>query len=270
MLYCNYNFFTMRALKITFLIFSFVFTSCFANVEQQEEYKNDYLYSDAYFDYLIECASLEKQAQDEKEKELKKTNSENNQSDDEIIVSGDDNDELNQSEIKQDEIVISDSTPFKLRIENFSSPKKYGETFKKVDSKTIIPVNDKFSFIQNMTQVRNKYNSNDYKILAGAEFTPCRFFSLASGLEANYRDIDQIPTSRKLYITPSLFLGDKISLSFYNKIDTNTHSTDHDIGLNVSPFKSKFMDFGIYAGLTRNTSGSNSQSALFKTNFYFF
>ena len=254
----------MNKLKLIFISFSFIFSCCFANIEQQEEYKNDYLYSDAYFDYLIECASLEKQAKDEKEKELKKENDIYSQPEDEIVASD------NNDTDKQDEIVVADSVPFKLRIENFSSPVKYGETFKKIDSKTIIPVNEKFSFIQNMTQVRNKYNSNDYKILAGAEYIPCKYFSVASGMEANYRDIDQIPTSRKLYFTPSFFLGDKFSLSFHNKIDTNTHSTDHDIGLNVSPFKSKFMDFGIYAGMTRNTSGSNSQSALFKTNFYFF
>ena len=255
----------MYKFNLILIFFSLVFASCFANVAQQEEYKNDYLYSDAYFDYLIECASLEKQANDEKEKELKRLNESNQKVDDEIVAS-----DYENSDKKQDEIVISDSVPFKLHVENFSSPKKYGETFKKVDSKTIIPVNDKFSFVQNMTQARNKYNSNDYKILAGAEYTPCRYFSFASGLEANYRDIDQIPTSRKLYFTPRLYLSDKVSLSFYNKIDTNTHSVDHDLGLNISPFKSKFMDFGIYAGLTRNTSGSNSQSALFKTNFYFF
>ena len=259
----------MKRLK-SILVICFIFSSCFANTLQQEEYKNDYFYSDAYFDYLIECASMQQQEKIEKEKAEKKANEENKKNSD---VSTDDSLELNNIEKSQDfpdEILVSDSEPFKLHIENFASTSKYAETFKKVDSKTIIPVNEQFSFIQNMTQFRNKYNSNDYRILAGAEYSPCRFFTLSSGMEANYRDIDQVPTSRKLYLTPSLFLGDKFSLSFHNKLDTSTHSTDHDIGIKLSPFKSKAMDFGVYAGLTRNPSGTHSESVNFSTNFYFF
>ncbi len=263
----------MKKLIYLLFIFSFMFATCFANVEQQEEYKNDYLYSDAYFDYLIECASMEQMKQAEIRKEEKKIQEKlNKEYKDENVSLDLDAGVSNDSKFDsyEDAITVSDSEIFKLRIENFSSPSKYGETFKKENTKTIIPVNSKFSFVQDMTKMKNKYNSNDYKILAGAEFTPCKFFMLASGVEANYRDIDQIPTSRKLYLTPSLNLGDKFSLSFYNKYDTTTRATDHDLGINISPFKTKVMDFGVYAGLTRNPSGTHSESVNFRTNFYFF
>ena len=58
----------MNKIQYTVLILLFFINSCFANTAQQEEYKNDYLYSDAYFDYLIECASDEYQKQVEQEK----------------------------------------------------------------------------------------------------------------------------------------------------------------------------------------------------------
>lgn len=258
----------MNKIQYTVLILLFFINSCFANTAQQEEYKNDYLYSDAYFDYLIECASDEYQKRVEQEKQEQELIEQ--ASLDDIKPSETNLDENANLDMFSDEILVDGNVPFKLHIENYTTAPKYSETFKKVDSKTIIPVNSQFSFIQNMTQYRNKYNSNDYRILAGAEYSPCKFFSIASGMEANYRDIDQIPTSRKLYLTPSIFLSDKFSLSFHNKIDTSTHSTDHDIGLKLSPFKSKAMDFGVYAGLTRNPSGTHSESVNFSTNFYFF
>ncbi len=211
---------------------------------QKDAYKNDYLYSEAYFDYLIECAEIHKENEHKKEKPI----------------------ELDLNE----QVVAEDLEPFKLRVENDNNINPYKESFKKVDSKTIIPVNDNFSFIQNTAKTRNKYNSNDYKILMGAEFAPYKSLVFSTGLETNYRGIDQNPTSRKLYLTPTIHINDIFSLSFHNKVNVQTYSTDHDIGLNISPFKSKVMDFGVYAGLTRNQSGSHSESINFSTNLYFF
>lgn len=241
-------------LIICFLLFSYQF-SC-ANT-QQEEYENDTLYSQEYFDYLIECAADDYQKQQEKEQVSEKAQITLN----EDVVSQDDN--------SNSDIISDNYEPFKLKIENYDVG-KYSQTYIKENSKTLIPVGDRFSFMQDTLQFRNKYNSNDYRILAGAEYRINRFLNLTSGLETNFRGNDQNPNSRKLYFTPVIKIGDVFSISFHNKYDTSNHSQDHDIGLSVSPFKSKALDFGVYAGTTQQQGGAHSESINFSTNFYFF
>ena len=65
----------MDKFKKIFIILSFCLLPCSwaNNSAQQETYKHDYLYSQEYFDYLIECASIEKQNEDEEIKAQKKT-----------------------------------------------------------------------------------------------------------------------------------------------------------------------------------------------------
>lgn len=222
---------------------------------KENESENAFLYSQEYFDYLIECASIEKNEL-EANKEL--DTQENFQ-------------ELNYNAILQEESLISDEyEPFKLHIQANSEINPYKETFKKEDSKTTIMIGDKLSVIQDMSKIKNKYNSNDYRVLAGLEYSPFKFFKISTGLETNYRGQDQNPNSRKIYFTPSFYITDKISLSFYNKMNVTTKASDYDIGLNISPFKEKFMDFGVYAGTTRYQTGSHSESINFRTNLYFF
>lgn len=235
-----------RIVSIFIILFSFTFSFCVAN---STDTPRDYLYSEEYFDYLIESAQEERNKQLELEQEITM---------DEIVS------------VNQEDIITDLYEPFKLHIQTNASINPYGETFIKENAKTIIPVGDKFGFYQDMKQTRNKYNSHDYKILAGAEFTPCKYFSLASGLETNFRGIDQNPSSRKVYLTPSFYLNDKISLSFHNKMNVQSKSTDHDVGINISPFKSKSFDFGVYAGITREQSGLTTESVYFTTNFHLF
>ena len=238
----------IKLVLLLFIVFSLFFFDASASESQNGR---DYLYSEEYFDYLIECANEKaiEEKQNQQEELLEST-------------------EITAFE-SQDE-VMEEFEPFKLRVESINNVAVYKETFIKEDSKAIIPVGEKFSFIQNTTKFRNKYNSDDYRVLAGAEFTPFKFFEIASGVETNYRGFDQNPTSRKLYITPTLRLNDKISLSFYNKMNILTKSTDHDISLDFSPFKSKAVDFRVYAGITKYETGTHSESINFYTNFYFF
>ncbi len=234
----------------TFIIFSIFLSFALPAYSKNESQGNDFLYSQEYFDYLIECASIEKNNEEMQEEQ---------------------EEELSLEEITQEESVISnDYEPFKLRIQENSRVNPHGETFKKEDSKTTIMLTDKFSVIQDVSKIKNKYNSNDYRVLAGVEYSPFKFFRISTGLETNYRGQDQNPNSRKVYFSPSLYFTDKISLTFHNKLNVLTKSTDFDIGLNVSPFKTKFMDFGVYAGTTRNQTGAHSESINFRTNWYLF
>lgn len=261
----------MNKLKIIFLtLIILIFAQgSYAKTNENPQRLNDYLYSSEYFDYLIECASLEQQEEAERKKQeekqaLKEAKKEQK------------NKNLNYEISLVDDVVYvtekEDDTvePFKLHIKNTILPSKYSETFKKEDTKTIIPVGDKFSFIQNMYTSRNKYSSTDYKILAGAEIEPFKFLKFGGGLETNYRGLDQNPASRKLYFTPELKITNKIKLAFPNKYNIQSGSTDHDIGLNISPFESKSMDFGVYTGLTRTKEGKTTESINFSTNFYLF
>lgn len=242
----------MKKISLLLISFFFLFSSLAIAKTQQEEYKNDFLYSEAYFDYLIECAEIDRMESVEKQKEITLE------------------EEIQTQEVEFPEAIVEYYEPFKLKIEKGTKINPYGETFKKIDSKTIIPIGDKFSIIQNMSESRNKYNSNDYKILMGSEYVFNRFIGVNSGLETNYRGLDQNVASRKIYVSPVFRFGNKVTLNFHNKMNVQSYSTDHDLGLNVSPFKSKAVDFGVYAGLTRKQTGAHSESINFSTNFYFY
>lgn len=256
--------------QIIVIFFIFLILPSYAdNTAQKADYHHDYLYSQEYFDYLIECASIEKQKEEDaikeakkaEEKKLKQKNKEN---------------EIKEIEIFEPEFILAEDIiqetyePFKLHIESFENGNKYLEAYKQENSKILIPINNKFNYMTDLSKSRSKYNSQDYKILAGAEYSPFDFLSFSGGLETNYRGLDQNPNSRKLFITPKLILSDKVSIIFPNKINLHSSTTDHDIGLNISPFKSKFMDFGVYGGITKTSSGSVTESINFSTNFYLF
>ena len=242
-------------IKRIFLIFFILILFSFSvNASEEKEPINDYLYSAEYFDYLIECAQIEKNKQEELE----------SQKNNEITIETDEITPFEQNDL------ASIQEPFKLRIESDLNINPYGETFIEENSKTIIPVGDNFSFIQDAIKKRNKYASDEYRILAGAELKFLKYFNISSGLETNYRGLDQNPSSRKVYFSPGVNFNDKLSLTFHNKFNVSSKETDHDIGFNISPFKSKSMDFGVYTGITRNQAGKQTESVYFSTNFYFF
>ena len=218
---------------------------------QDANYPRDYLYSEAYFDYLIECAQEEANTKEEQEKELS----------------------LKENEIKAfefDDEIKEEFTPFKLKIEESTITSAYSETFKKPETKIIIQTSDKFAFTYNAIQYINKNYTDGRRITTGIEYTPFKNLTFSSGVETNYRTVDHNPLSRKIYFTPTYRLNDYFSLSFLNKYNFNNYSSDHDIGLHITPFKTKAIDFKAFAGITNEHSGKQSQSASFYTNFYFF
>lgn len=243
--------------KILLVLFMFSLFSSFAITVAQEEKEpvRDYLYSEEYFDYLIECAHEEAIKQQE---EAQEATSEHSLNDNEITVF-----EFN-NEIEEEFI------PFKLKIEQNSTVEKYSETFKKPETKIIIPTSDSFSFTYNTTQYINKNYTDGRRITSGVEYTPFKNLSFATGLETNYRDVDHNPLSRKIYFTPTFKINDYLSISFLNKYNFNNYSSDHDVGLYIAPFKTKAIDFKIFTGITNEHSGAQSQSASFYTNFYFY
>ena len=233
-------------------IFILFFCSSLTLAHEEQTSARDYLYSEEYFDYLIECANEEAiSAQEEQKQETLSL-------------------ENDITAFEFDEEIEGSYTPFKLRIEETSNIEKYGETFVKPETKIIIPTSDKFSFTYNATQYINKNYTDGRRMASGIEFAPFKKLNFATGIETNYRDVDQNPLSRKLYFTPTLKINEYLTLSFLNKLNVLTHSSDHDIGLYVAPFKNKAVDFKVFTGITKETSGAQSQSASFYTNFYFF
>ena len=238
----------MGKIKLVLLAF-FILISCV----NADENARDYLYSEAYFDYLIETAN--EAAIEEKEKQRQE----------EILF---EDNEITAFEFNDE--IIEEFKPFQLRIEESSEIEVYGETFKKPETKIIIPTSDKFAFTYNTTQYVNKNYTDGRKIISGVEFTPFANLNFSTGVETNYRDVDHNPLSRKIYFSPSLKINDYLTVSFLNKYNFNNSSSDHDIGLYFSPFKTKPIDFKVFTGITNERSGVQSQSASFYTNFYFF
>ena len=235
---------------LTFSLLSFVCT--YANEEKDSV--RDYLYSEEYFDYLIECAheeAIKQKELEEKELELQQENNE--------ITAFEFGNEIEE-----------EYAPFKLKIEQSSQVEKYSETFKKPETKIIIPTSDNFSFTYNTMQYVNKNYTDGRRISSGIEYTPFKSLTFSTGIETNYRDVDHNPLSRKFYFTPSFKINDYLTISFLNKYNFNNYSSDHDIGLYIAPFKTKAIDFKVFAGITNEHIGTQSQSASFYTNFYFY
>ncbi len=251
----------VKKIKIILIFFFSLFLPCFANTEE----KLPDLYSQEYFDYLIESTRPTVTIKSKKEKDQKEeqkaenTKKREEKQEEEINIF-----EFNENETAQE------ITPFKLKIEE-TNIAKYSQTYIVEDTKTLIPLGEHFSFSQDFRKFKNnKYNSDEMRTLTGAEYRFNKYFKVSSGLEANYRGMDQIPVSKKIYFTPSINIGEKFSIDFHNKYYTQTKETDHDIGLNFSPLKSKALDLGVYAGLTHEADGSYSESIIFKTSFSFF
>ena len=235
-----------RLLVFLFIVLFAFASSSFAN----DDNARDYLYSEEYFDYLIACASEEVALQNKKNEEL-----------------------VTESEITAfefDKEIDSKFEPFKLKIEETSKVGVYSETFKQPETKIIIPTSDNLSFTYGTTQYINKNYTDGRRITTGVEYSLFGNLKFATGLETNYRDVDHNPLSRKAYFTPTYRLNDYLAVSFLNKYNFNNYSSDHDIGLYITPFKTKAIDFKAFAGLTNEHSGAQSHSASFYTNFYFF
>lgn len=244
----------MDKLKLVLTIFILFVINASSFLCAQEQTR-DYLYSEAYFDYLIECAN--EAAIEEKEKQ--------NQWQEEVLL---DDNEITAFEFNDE--IIEDFKPFKLRVEEAFEVEAYSETFKKPESKIVIPTSDKFAFTYNTTQYINKNYTDGRKIISGVEYNPFKNLTFATGVETNYRDVDQNPLSRKIYFTPSYKINNYLTVSFLNKYNFNDYSSDHDLGLYISPFKTKAVDFKVFAGITNEHTGAQSQSASFYTNLYFF
>lgn len=242
----------MNKFKLVLFILFFSFFSCvFA---QDDESVRDFLYSEAYFDYLIECAHEDAIEQKENSRE----NTEIDLTDNEINA------------FEFDEEIAGEYIPFKLKVEKYSTAAKYTETFEKPQTKIIIPTSEKLSFTYDTLQYINKNYTDGRRITSGIEYTPFKPLNFAMGVETNYRVADQNPLSRKIYFNPSYKINEHIAISFLNKYNFNNSSYDHDIGLYIAPFKTKAIDFKAYAGITNEHSGAQSQSASFYTNFYFY
>ena len=136
------------------IILFVIFLSLFCGAQEDIKPQDNYLYSAEYFNNLIYAAEI---CREQRYKEL--------------------HDEIVENNLEQEEEILSeeDTAPFHLRIEQGIQAPLYKDSFKKIDSKTIIPISDKFSFIQDTSKTRSKYNSQDYKILAGAEYQPVNF-----------------------------------------------------------------------------------------------
>ena len=159
-----------------------------------------------------------------------------------------------------DEIELIDSAPLKINIQKqqtneiFNTDKKEG--------------NSKFKFTQNSKQFKNEYMNDECKFTTGGEYTPFKFLNIASGLESSYRQYDQNST-KKFYFNPSVRLGEKVSIDFLNKVNIQNHTQSHDVGLKLSPFKSKNVDFGVYTGVNRTSEGVQTQNINFSTSIFF-
>ena len=131
--------------------------------------------------------------------------------------------------------------------------------------------NSKFSVASKSTQYNdsNTLNKNLRQELGAT--VRGKYFSLTGGLETTYDTTNITSASRGAFITPSIKLGERASISFKNKISgQKLNKYEPMVGIDYKPKYIKNSSVWMGAGATILDNNMQSQSLNLRTNFYVF
>ena len=243
----------MKSLKLFVLSFIMCFSPfCFAQDSTSEQGEiQQFVFS------IDDAAEVVEQPQEEKqEKEFL-----------EGYIEVKDEQEIKLEE-PEDILLETDFSPT-YRVNEIKKVSTYSKSLELPSGSDTLFGNDKFGISSNSYQYNdgNTLNKNVRQELGATVRN--KYFSLTGGLETTYDTTNINPASRGAFFTPKVFLGDKASLSFKNKISgQNMEKYEPTLGIDYAPFKNSSIWFG--AGATIRNNVMQSQSLNLKTNFYIF
>ncbi len=172
-----------------------------------------------------------------------------------------------EEELFCDEIFIEDES-LKLNIGK-ALPETYKKTYEAPKTKLEYKKGS-VSIFSGSSKSLNDYMVEDYKATTGAVLNPEGRLSIAGGMEVVHQNPDASINSRKLYLTPSLKLGNDVSLTFANKFSQTSNTYENEVGLKYSPKVFKQGSFGITAGTVFDEESIKSQKLKFTTDLFLF
>ena len=170
-----------------------------------------------------------------------------------------------------DEILLQTDFNPTYRVNQIKKVSTYQKTLEMPQAEDMVLGNDKFGISSKSTQYNdsNTLNKNLRQELGAT--VRGKYLSLTGGVETTYDTTNINSASRGAFITPSLKLGDRASISFKNKISgQKLNKYEPMIGIDYTPKYIKNSSIWMGAGATILDNNMQSQSLNLKTNFYVF
>ena len=170
-----------------------------------------------------------------------------------------------------DEILLQTDFNPTYRVNQIKKVSTYQKTLEMPQAEDMVLGNDKFGISSKSTQYNdsNTLNKNLRQELGAT--VRGKYLSLTGGVETTYDTTNINSASRGAFITPSLKLGDRASISFKNKISgQKLNKYEPMIGIDYTPKYIKNSSIWMGAGATILDNNMQSQSLNLRTNFYVF
>ncbi len=170
-----------------------------------------------------------------------------------------------------DEILLQTDFNPTYRVNQIKKVSTYQKTLEMPKTEDMVLGNDKFGISSKSTQYNdsNTLNKNLRQELGAT--VRGKYLSLTGGVETTYDTTNINSASRGAFITPSLKLGDRASISFKNKISgQKLNKYEPMIGIDYTPKYIKNSSIWMGAGATILDNNMQSQSLNLRTNFYVF
>ncbi len=178
--------------------------------------------------------------------------------------------EVKDENVDEEILLQSDFNPT-YRVNQIKKVTTYQKTLDAPQAEEMVLGNDKFGISSKSTQYNdsNTLNKNLRQELGAT--VRGKYMSLTGGLETTYDLTNANSASRAAFVTPSIRLNDRASISFKNKISgQKLNKYEPTIGIDYKPKYIKNSTIWMGAGATILDNNVQSQSLNLKTNFYVF
>ena len=178
--------------------------------------------------------------------------------------------ELKETACDDDILLNTDFNP-KYRVNQIKKVSTYSKSLEMPSGNDMVLGSDKFGITSKSTQYNdsNTLNKNLRQELGAT--VRGKYLSLTGGVETTYDTTNINPASRGAFITPSIRLGERASISFKNKINgQKLNKYEPMVGIDYTPKYIKNSSIWMGAGATILDNAMQSQSLNLRTNFYVF
>ena len=176
-----------------------------------------------------------------------------------------------EDEAHDEEILLNTDFNPKYRVNQIKKVSTYSKSLDMPSSEDMKLGGDRFGITSKSTQYNdsNTLNKNLRQELGAT--VRGKYLSLTGGLETTYDTTNINSASRGAFITPSIRLGERASISFKNKISgQKMNKYEPTIGIDYKPKYIKNSSIWMGAGATILDNNMQSQSLNLRTNFYVF
>ena len=178
--------------------------------------------------------------------------------------------EVKDENLDEDILLQTDFSPT-YRVNQIKKVSTYQKTLDMPQAEDMVLGSDKFGISSKSTQYNDTDTLNKKLRQELGATVRGKYLSLTGGLETTYDTTNVSSASRGAFITPSIRLGERASISFKNKISgQRLNKYEPMVGIDYKPKLIKNSSVWMGAGATILDNNMQSQSLNLRTNFYVF